>query len=40
MTIALAMQYSTEGRVFSYEVRPDMQNLAKKNLERVGWPPV
>ncbi len=22
--------------MFSYEVRPDMQNLAKKNLERVG----
>ena len=36
MTIALAHAISTEGRVFSYEVRPDMQNLAKKNLERVG----
>ncbi len=36
MTIALAYSVSTEGRVISYEVRPDMQNLAKKNLERVG----
>ena len=36
MTIALAYIVSTEGRVISYEVRPDMQNLAKKNLERVG----
>jgi tRNA (adenine57-N1/adenine58-N1)-methyltransferase len=36
MTIALAYAVSTEGHIFSYEVRPDMQNLAKKNLERVG----
>jgi tRNA (adenine57-N1/adenine58-N1)-methyltransferase len=36
MTIALAYNVSAEGRVISYEVRPDMQNLAKKNLERVG----
>ena len=36
MTIALAYAVSTEGHVFSYEMRPDMQNLAKKNLERVG----
>ena len=36
MTIALAYIVSTEGRVISYEVRPEMQNLAKKNLERVG----
>ena len=36
MTIALAYAINTEGRVFSYEVRPDMQNLARKNLERVG----
>ncbi len=36
MTIALAYNVSTEGRVISYEVRPEMQSLAKKNLERVG----
>jgi len=36
MTIALAHSVSAEGQVISYEVRPDMQNLAKKNLERVG----
>jgi len=36
MTIALAYNVSAEGRVISYEVRPEMQNLAKKNLERVG----
>ena len=36
MTIALAHNVSAEGHVISYEVRPDMQNLAKKNLERVG----
>jgi tRNA (adenine57-N1/adenine58-N1)-methyltransferase len=36
MTIALAYNVSAEGQVISYEVRPDMQNLAKKNLERVG----
>jgi len=36
MTIALAHNIGEEGQVISYEVRPDMQNLAKKNLERVG----
>ena len=36
MTIALAYNIGAEGRVISYEIRPDMQNLAKKNLERVG----
>jgi tRNA (adenine57-N1/adenine58-N1)-methyltransferase catalytic subunit len=36
MTIALAYSIGSEGRVNSYEIRPDMQNLAKKNLERVG----
>jgi tRNA (adenine57-N1/adenine58-N1)-methyltransferase len=36
MTIAMAYAVGAEGRVVSYEVRPDMQNLAKKNLERVG----
>jgi len=36
MTIALAYNVSVDGHVISYEVRPDTQNLAKKNLERVG----
>jgi len=36
MTIALAYAVGSEGQVVSYEVRPDMQNLARKNLERVG----
>ncbi len=36
MTIAAAYAVGAEGRVCSYEVRPDMQNLAKKNVERVG----
>ncbi|HUI88214.1 MAG TPA: tRNA (adenine-N1)-methyltransferase [Anaerolineales bacterium] len=36
MTIALAYAVGAEGSVVSYEVREDMQNLAKKNLERVG----
>ncbi len=36
MTIALAYAVGPDGRVTSYEVRPDMQNLARKNIERVG----
>jgi len=36
MTIALAYAVGAEGRVISYEIKPDAQNLAKKNLERVG----
>jgi tRNA (adenine57-N1/adenine58-N1)-methyltransferase len=36
MTIALAYNVGADGRVISYEVRPEMQSLAKKNLERVG----
>jgi tRNA (adenine57-N1/adenine58-N1)-methyltransferase len=36
MTIALAAAVGSSGRVLSYELRPDMQNLARKNLERVG----
>ena len=36
MTIALAYAVGPQGQVISYEVRPDMQNLARKNLERLG----
>jgi tRNA (adenine57-N1/adenine58-N1)-methyltransferase catalytic subunit len=36
MTIALAYSVGDEGCVVSYEVRPEMQKLARKNLERVG----
>ncbi len=36
MTIAAAYAVGPEGRVASYEVRPDMQNLARKNVERAG----
>lgn len=36
MTIALAHTVGAEGRVISYEQKQDTQNLARKNLERVG----
>lgn len=36
MTTALAYAVGNEGRVVSYEVKPDVQNLAKKNLARFG----
>jgi tRNA (adenine57-N1/adenine58-N1)-methyltransferase len=36
MTIAAAYAVGPQGRVVSYEIREDMQNLARKNLERVG----
>src|SRR5512143_3873964 len=36
LTLALARTAMPGGRVLSYEVRPDMQNLARKNLDRVG----
>ncbi|MEW6028646.1 MAG: tRNA (adenine-N1)-methyltransferase [Chloroflexota bacterium] len=36
MTIALAHAVGAEGRVASYEIRPDMQNLARKNVSRLG----
>jgi tRNA (adenine57-N1/adenine58-N1)-methyltransferase len=36
MTTALAYAVGAEGRVVSYEVKPDVQNLARKNLTRFG----
>ncbi|MDX1379258.1 MAG: tRNA (adenine-N1)-methyltransferase, partial [Anaerolineales bacterium] len=36
MTTALAYAVGKEGRVISYEVKPDVQNLAHKNLNRYG----
>jgi tRNA (adenine57-N1/adenine58-N1)-methyltransferase len=36
MTTALAHAVGPEGRVVSYEVKPDVQNLARKNLTRFG----
>ena len=36
MTIALANAIGPQGRVISYEHKQDTQNLARKNLERVG----
>ncbi len=36
MTIALASNVGSSGRVVSYENKQDTQNLARKNLERVG----
>lgn len=36
MTTALAYAVGREGRVISYEVKPDVQNLARKNLTRFG----
>jgi len=36
MTTALAYAVGDEGHVVSYEVKPDVQNLARKNLTRFG----
>jgi tRNA (adenine57-N1/adenine58-N1)-methyltransferase len=36
MTTALAYAVGNEGQVISYEVKPDVQNLARKNLTRFG----
>jgi tRNA (adenine57-N1/adenine58-N1)-methyltransferase len=36
LTLALARAVSPTGRVFSYEVRPEVVALARKNLARVG----
>jgi tRNA (adenine57-N1/adenine58-N1)-methyltransferase len=36
LTLALARIVGPSGRVISYEARPEMQALARKNLEKVG----
>jgi tRNA (adenine57-N1/adenine58-N1)-methyltransferase len=36
LTLALARIAGPTGRVISYELRPEMQHLARKNLEQVG----
>lgn len=36
MTIALAFSVGNEGKVFTYEKRPEFQQLARKNLTRLG----
>lgn len=36
LTTALAWAVGPEGHVFSYEVRPEMHTLARKNLKRLG----
>jgi tRNA (adenine57-N1/adenine58-N1)-methyltransferase len=36
LALVLAQAVSPEGRVFSYEVRPEMQELARRNLEQLG----
>jgi tRNA (adenine57-N1/adenine58-N1)-methyltransferase len=36
LTLALARIVGSTGRVISYELRPEMQHLARKNLDKVG----
>ena len=36
LTLALARMVMPHGHVYTYEVRPEMQSLAQKNLSRVG----
>jgi len=36
MTTVLAQAVGAEGHIYSYDVRADMQNLARRNLEKVG----
>jgi len=36
MTVALAYAVGPQGHVVTYEIRPEFQNLARKNLERLG----
>ena len=37
LTLVFAQAVSPTGRVYSYEVRPEMQRLARNNLEQLGW---
>jgi tRNA (adenine57-N1/adenine58-N1)-methyltransferase len=39
LTLALARAVMPTGRVYSYEIRPDVLNLAARNLERLGLRP-
>ncbi len=39
LTLALARAVMPEGHVYSYEARPEMQELARRNLERLGLLP-
>lgn len=39
LTVALAWAVAPAGKVYSYEVRPDTYQLARRNLERVGLLP-
>ncbi|GAB4478528.1 MAG: tRNA (adenine-N1)-methyltransferase [Anaerolineae bacterium] len=36
LCLALASQVGDGGRVYSYDIRPDLQEIARKNLARVG----
>ena len=36
LTLVLAQAVSPTGRIYSYEVRPEMLKLARKNMERLG----
>lgn len=37
LTTALAWSVGPQGRVYSYDVRPEVQNLARKNIEKMGF---
>lgn len=37
LSLVFAQAVSPTGRVYSYEARPEMQRLARNNLEQLGW---